>query len=106
MIAHRSRPLDVIGYFSNDELFLKIDEQTGKLERIKSYNAAGQDDGDDDCEDDKDEKLITTQNVRKEENDYGLKQEDERKEVEMAPIMNSVIDAMRDENDDFENLDI
>jgi len=36
IIAHQNRPLDVIGYFSNDELFLRIDEGTGKLLEIES----------------------------------------------------------------------
>ena len=32
-------PLDVMGFFSNDEIFLKIDEDTGKLERFQSIEA-------------------------------------------------------------------
>ena len=33
IIAHPDRPLDNIGYFSNNDLFLKMDEETGKIER-------------------------------------------------------------------------
>lgn len=49
IIAHQSRPLDVIGYFSNHQLFLKIDEETGKLKDIESdsEDAFGGDDEDD-----------------------------------------------------------
>ena len=32
-------PLDVMGFFSNDEIFLKIDQNTGKLERFQSIEA-------------------------------------------------------------------
>ena len=94
MIAHKTRPLDVIGYFSNDELFLEIDEQTGKLERIKSYNAAGQDD---DYHYDKDDKLIMPQHEKTMEADSALEEEDEGEEVEMEPL-NSVTAVLENEN--------
>ena len=84
IIAHQDRPLDIIGYFSNDELFLKINEETGKLYKIES-------DSDIVTNDDQlqDEQLLSTENNKpnkSKETDYAIEGGGEPKEMEMINL--------------------
>ena len=95
MMAHQNRPLDVIGYFSNDELFLRIDEETGKLREIGS----DYDDHqllDDDDDDDDDHRLLSTHNDAKQAittTDDGMAA-GENQEAQMEMVAVSTMDEL------------
>ena len=88
IIAHQDRPLDVIGYFSNDELFLRINQKTGKLRNPES-------DTDLDTEDEDDKVLTTQNNPKKKGRTANLGFEGGAQETEMVGLKN---DEKEEEN--------
>ena len=90
IIAHQDRPLDIIGYFSNDDLFLKMDEETGKLKEIESESESLNTDD----EEDDDERLLSTENNKKKavKTDDGAEGGGENTEMEMVALTSNIDD--------------
>eukprot|EP01083_Nonionella_stella_P028074 77310_1 len=78
VIAHENRPLDVIGYFSNDDLFLKINEETGKLAEIGKDLSLTKDD-------EKEMEMVTTIGKKEKKHAAG-------KKYTVLPVMDTGID--------------